>query len=81
MKKENPYDEKFINPNKTFEEVTKELRVRITNLELDLINISDPELKGIAQKMHSDLIVKYFKIMRDDLALQVLYGDVEEEEE
>lgn len=80
MKKNNPYDEKFENPNSNFNFTTNELRVRITNLELDLININDPELKGFAQKLHTDLSIKYFKLLRDDLTLQAIYdNDMEEE--
>lgn len=75
MKKNNPYDEKFENPNSNFNFTTNELRVRITNLELDLININDPELKGFAQKLHTDLSIKYFKLLRDDLTLQAIYDN------
>lgn len=80
MKKNNPYDEKFENPNSNFNFTTNELRVRITNLELDLININDPELKGFAQKLHTDLSIKYFKLLRDDLTLQAIYNNDMEEE-
>lgn len=81
MKKNNPYDEKFENPNSNFDYTTRELKVRITNLELDMININDPELKGIAQKLHTDLTVKYFKLLRDDLILQRMYDTEDELEE
>lgn len=80
MKKNNPYEEKFVNPNANFDYTTNELRVRIINLELDLININDPELKGFAQKLHTDLSIKYFKLLRDDLTLQAMYEEEELEE-
>lgn len=81
MKKNNPYEEKFMNPNANFDYTTNELRVRITNLELDLININDPELKGFAQKLHTELSIQYFKLLRDDLTLQAMYEeDIDMEE-
>lgn len=80
MNKENPYDEEFLNPNKNFETLMMELRDRIEKLRLDTIHINDTELKGIAENMYTDLRIKYFKLMRDDLKLQKLF-EVDEDEE
>lgn len=81
MNKENPYDEEFTNPNTNFETLMMELRDRIEKLRLDTIHINDKELKGIAEKMYTDLRIKYFKLMRDDLTLQKLFEVHENEED
>lgn len=81
MMSENIYDDEFINPNRNFETLMAELRDRIEKLRLDTIHINDPELKGIAEKLYTDLRIKYFKLMRDDLTLQKLYEvDANDEE-
>ena len=80
MNKENPYDEEFINPNRNFETLMMEMRDRIEKLRLDSIHINDAELKGVAENMYTDLRIKYFKLMRDDLKLQKLF-EVDEDEE
>ena len=81
MNKENPYDEEFTNPNTNFETLMMGLRDRIEKLRLDTIHINDKELKGIAEKMYTDLRIKYFKLMRDDLTLQKLFEVHENEED
>lgn len=78
MKKDNPYDEKYVNPNANFDSLMGELRYRISRLELDIININDTELKGMAQQLYTDLSIKYFKLMRDDLFLQSMFQEEEE---
>lgn len=81
MMSENIYDDEFINPNRNYETLMAELRDRIEKLRLDTIHINDPELKGIAEKLYTDLRIKYFKLMRDDLTLQKLYEvDINDEE-
>lgn len=81
MMSENIYDDEFINPNRNYETLMVELRDRIEKLRLDTIHINDPELKGIAEKLYTDLRIKYFKLMRDDLTLQKLYEvDANDEE-
>lgn len=81
MMSENIYDDEFINPNRNYETLMAELRDRIEKLRLDTIHINDPELKGIAEKLYTDLRIKYFKLMRDDLTLQKLYEvDANDEE-
>lgn len=81
MMSDNIYDDEFINPNRNYETLMVELRDRIEKLRLDTIHINDPELKGIAEKLYTDLRIKYFKLMRDDLTLQKLYEvDANDEE-
>lgn len=81
MMSDNIYDDEFINPNRNYETLMAELRDRIEKLRLDTIHINDPELKGIAEKLYTDLRIKYFKLMRDDLTLQKLYEvDANDEE-
>ena len=81
MMSENIYDDEFINPNRNYETLMAELRDRIEKLRLDTIHINDPELKGIAEKLYTDLRIRYFKLMRDDLTLQKLYEvDANDEE-
>ena len=76
MTETNSYtDAEFINPNRNFETLMMELRDRIEKLRLDTIHINDAELKGIAEQMYTDLRIKYFKLMRDDLMLQKMYED------
>lgn len=79
--KTNPYDEEFLNPNTNFNTLMMELRNRIENIRLDTIHINDPELKGVAEKLYTELRLEYFKLMRDDLELQKLYeSDIENDE-
>lgn len=78
---ENPYDAEFLDPNRNFEITMQELRSRIENLRLDIIQANDPEVKGFAEKRYIDLRIKYFKLMRDDLTLQKLFEEEEEEVE
>ena len=78
---ENPYDAEFLDPSRNFEITMQELRSRIENLRLDIIQANDPEVKGFAEKRYIDLRIKYFKLMRDDLTLQKLFEEEEEEVE
>lgn len=75
---ENAYDVRFNDPNANFSFLMNELQARINNIEVDLTHIQDPEIKGVAQKIHSDLCIQYFNLMRDDLKLQKLFEEVEE---
>lgn len=79
-KNENPYDVEFLDPNRNYEITMQELRNRIENLRLDIIQANDPEVKGFAEKRYIDLRIKYFQLMRDDLTLQKLYEEQEEVE-
>ena len=72
-------DEEFLDPNRNFTIVMIELRQRIERLQLDILHITDEELKGIAVKMYTDLRLKYFDMMSKDLQLQFMYKDEEEE--
>ena len=71
-------DEEFLDPNRNFTIVMIELRQRIERLQLDILHITDEELKGIAVKMYTDLRLKYFDMMSKDLQLQFMYKDEEE---
>lgn len=81
MKKSNPYDEKFSDPNMFFNSLTSEIKYRLSNLELDLVHINDTELKGMAQQLYTELSLKYFQLLKDDLTLQRMYADIDYEEE
>lgn len=72
-------DEEFLDPNRNFTIVMIELRQRIERLQLDILHITDEELKGIAVKMYTDLRLKYFDMMSKDLQLQFMYKDEDEE--
>lgn len=78
MMNDNAYDVRFADPNANFSFLMNELQARINNIEVDLTHIQDPEIKGLAQKVHSDLCIKYFNLMRDDLKLQKMFEEVEE---
>lgn len=79
-KNENPYDVEFLDPNRNYEITMQELRNRIENLRLDIIQSNDPEVKGFAEKRYIELRIQYFQLMRDDLTLQKLYEEQEEVE-
>lgn len=72
-------DEEFLDPNRNFTIVMIELRQRIERLQLDILHITDEELKGVAVKMYTDLRLKYFDMMSKDLQLQFMYKDEDEE--
>lgn len=78
MATENPYDTEFLDVNENLTITLHELRSRIENLRLDIIQSNDPEVKGFAEKRYIALRIEYFKLLRDDLTLQKLYEDVEE---
>ena len=74
----NPYDEEFLDVNKNLTITLQELRNRIENIRLDIIQSNDPEVKGFAEKRYIELRIEYFKLLRDDLTLQKLYEENEE---
>lgn len=78
MTTENPYDAEFLDVNENLTITLQELRNRIENIRLDIIQSNDPEVKGFAEKRYIELRLEYFKLLRDDLTLQKLYEDVEE---
>ena len=78
MTTENPYDAEFLDVNENLTITLQELRNRIENIRLDIIQSNDPEVKGFAEKRYIELRIQYFKLLRDDLTLQKLYEDVEE---
>jgi hypothetical protein len=80
MKNNNPYDEKYSDPNIYFSSMMNEIKYRLSKLELDLVHINDTELKGVAQKMYTDLSIKYFELLKDDLTLQKMYEDLDYED-
>lgn len=75
-----PDDVEFEDPNRNFVIVMTELRQRIQRLQLDMLHITDEELKGVAMKMYTDLRLKYFDMMYKDLRLQSIYNEEEEED-
>lgn len=77
MTTENPYDAEFLDVNQNLTITLQELRNRIENLRLDIIQANDPEVKGFAEKRYIALRIEYFKLLRDDLTLQKLYEDEE----
>ena len=82
MTTQNPYDYEFLDVNENLKITLQELRNRIENLRLDIIQSNDPEVKGFAEKRYIALRLEYFKLLRDDLTLQKLYEeDMLEEEE
>lgn len=77
---QNPYDYEFLDVNENLKITLQELRNRIENIRLDIIQSNDPEVKGFAEKRYIELRIEYFKLLRDDLTLQKLYEDIEEGE-
>lgn len=74
-------DSEFLDPNHNFELVMYELRQRIERLQLDMLNIHDEELKGVAVKIYTKLRLEYFDMIKKDLELHKMYEGYEEEEE
>lgn len=79
MNNENPYDAEFIDPGKNYEITMMELRDRIEKIRLDIIQINDAEVKGFAEKKYIELRIEYFKLMRDMVTLEQMFGQEEEE--
>lgn len=79
MNNENPYDAEFIDPGKNYEITMMELRDRIEKIRLDIIQINDVEVKGFAEKRYMELRIEYFKLMRDMVTLEQMFGEEEEE--
>lgn len=79
MNNENPYDAEFIDPGKNYEITMMELRDRIEKIRLDIIQINDVEVKGFAEKRYIELRVEYFKLMRDMVTLEQMFGEEQEE--
>ena len=77
MTNNNPYDDEFLDVNKNLTITLQELRNRIEQLRLDIIQSNDPEVKGFAERRYIELRIEYFKLLRDDLTLQKLYEDEE----
>ena len=61
-------EEEFQNPDTNYFVLMEELKTRLINIQLDLQNIRDPEVKGIAQKIYSDLKMEYFRLYKDYVA-------------
>ena len=80
MDNEDIYEAEFIDPNRNYEILLEEMKKRLKELQLDLLNINDPEVLGYAQKTYTNLKIEYFKLMRDDLNLQKLFETGDEEE-
>ena len=78
MTTENPYDAEFLDVNENLNITLHELRNRIENIRLDIIQSNDPEVKGFAEKRYIELRIEYFKLLRDDLTLQKLYEEHDE---
>lgn len=61
-------DDEFKDPDTNYFVLMEELKARLINIQLDLQNIRDPEIKGIAQKIYSDLKIEYFRLYKDYVA-------------
>lgn len=79
--------EEFTNPNVNYDVLMKRLSSRIIDLENDIINISDPVVKGFALKELMSLREKYFDYLKVDMELQhmvlsnpEIYGEGEKDE-
>lgn len=66
-------DEEFLDPNVNYRILMAELRERIVKLQHDINNIQDEVILGLAQKEYTDLKIRYFKLLRDDLFLQTKF--------
>lgn len=81
-------EEEFSNPNVNYDVLMKRLSGRIIDLESDMLNISDPVVKGFALQELISLRQKYFDYLKVDMELQHMvlsnpdiYGEGEKDED
>ena len=79
--------EEFTNPNVNYDVLMKKLSNRIIDLENDVLNISDPIVKGFALKELISLRERYLDYLKVDMELQHMvlsnpdiYGEGEKDE-
>lgn len=65
-------EEEFINPNVNYNVLMSKLRAKIINLEQDVVNIQDPNVKGYAYQELLKTRKEYFNYLKVDLELQHL---------
>ena len=74
-------DEEFDNPDVNYYVLSQELKQRIQNIQLDMQSIRDPELRGCAEKLYTELKAEFFRLSKDYIALVAMTQDVENNEE
>jgi len=62
--------DEFLDPNENYGILLIEMRERLLNLQHDIPLIEDPEVKGFAQKVYTELKLEYFSILTSDMTLQ-----------
>lgn len=68
--------EEFDDPDTNYYILTKELQQRIQNIQLDRQSIRDPELRGHAERIYSELKAEYFRLSKDYIALVAMTQDI-----
>lgn len=71
-------EEEFYNTDTNYSILMEELKQKLINLQLDLQNIRDPEVKGYTERIYTKLKIEYFRLLKDYTSLVVLSRDLEE---
>lgn len=74
-------EEEFNNPDNNYYILMEELKTRLMNIQLDLQSIRDPEIRGFAQKIYSDLKLEYFRLFKDYVAFIGMSEGLKENEQ
>ena len=79
-------EEEFYDSDTNYSILMEELKQRLINIQLDRQSIRDPEIRGHAERIYSQLKTEYFRLLKDYTSLIVLskdlnYNDIEEEED
>ena len=74
-------NEEFDDPDVNYYILTQELRQRIQNIQLDRESIRDPELRGHAERIYTNLKAEYFRLSKDYIALVAMRPTNDQPEE
>lgn len=75
-----PQDREFLIPEENYSILLGEMMTRIKRLQMDMLDIRDDELRGEAQKIYTDLKIKYFDLLKSELILSKVYRDDDTDE-
>lgn len=74
-------DKEFTDSDYNFFILMAELKDRLIDLQLDIKDIKDPEVKGFAVKTYTKLKIEYFNLIAKSIELQDFKGAMEAENE
>lgn len=73
MKEDIDWSQEFSNPDANFLILLQEMETEIKLMQLDLLQIQSPILKGYAQEKYLDFKERYFYLLAKDLHLLKMY--------